>query len=132
MVTNVKSVTGPVDGLADDGARVLVLHLKRKWFDMIVSGDKRCEYRELDKWFSRLWCEETGSVRCWDFVVFACGYPSLGELSRWCAFRCSAVDVGPGRQQWGALSGRLYWRIWLGDSLDVWPWLVKRFSMRFR
>lgn len=36
-------------------ASVLYLTLKKKWFDMILSGEKKEEYREIKKyWFKRL------------------------------------------------------------------------------
>ncbi|MCP5019741.1 MAG: ASCH domain-containing protein [Ketobacter sp.] len=54
--------------------KILHLTLKRKWFDLIASGEKRYEYRE-DKqyWRTRLLCE-CGNFRKFDIIRFRNGY----------------------------------------------------------
>lgn len=65
--------------------KVLTLHLKKKWFDMIKSGVKKEEYREFNEfWIKRLtWTNRyskeqrnpfNGTI-LFDRLVFTLGYP---------------------------------------------------------
>ncbi|RPJ29473.1 MAG: ASCH domain-containing protein [Chloroflexi bacterium] len=55
----------------------LVLHLKREYFDQIVSGEKTEEYRLANPyWTKRL------EDRHYDFVVLLCGYPAREDRRR--------------------------------------------------
>ena len=52
---------------------ILQLTLKKQWFDLIASGDKRFEYREYKPhWWSRLLGK--GGIRNYDEVRFINGY----------------------------------------------------------
>ena len=104
---------------------VLVLHLRRCWFDMFAGGVKKCEYRDLQKYNSRF-RNPDGTIRHFDYVVFALGYPRFGETSRWLAFEVSSLSCGEGVPEWGAVSGVIYWCIAVGQSVDVLPWLSSR------
>jgi hypothetical protein len=74
--------------------RVLRLTLKKRWFDMIASGEKREEYREIKDWIiSRL------HGKAYDVVEFSNGYgahvPKVEvEYLGW--------GTGIGRADWGA------------------------------
>lgn len=90
--------------------RVLRLTLKRKWFDMIASGEKREEYREPKDWiFSRLIGKD------YDVVEFANGYgknvPKV-TVSFW------GWHQGTGHPKWGAIRDRNYVVIRLGDVIS--------------
>ena len=51
---------------------ILVLHLKRKYYDLIASGDKVIEYRDMTSyWLQRITPEKK-------IVHFYCGYPPKG------------------------------------------------------
>ena len=53
--------------------KILHLTLKKKWFDLIKSGKKKVEYREVkDYWTARL-CPVT-YIKKFDFIVFRNGY----------------------------------------------------------
>lgn len=55
-------------------ARILRLTLHRHWFDMIASGRKTCEYREVKPyWISRLY-EPGKGFRKFDAIQFRNGY----------------------------------------------------------
>lgn len=90
--------------------RVLRLTLKRKWFDMIASGEKREEYREIKDWIiSRL------HGKTYDAVEFSNGYgahvPKVTvEFLGW--------GTGTGRAKWGATPGKPTIIIRLGAILS--------------
>lgn len=59
--------------------KTLHLTLKKKWFDMIASGEKKEEYREMKLyWINRLveyeWYYEGTQFYDFDIIVFKNGY----------------------------------------------------------
>jgi len=73
--------------------KILELTLKRKWFDMIASGEKREEYREPKQWIlSRL------EGKTYDCVRFRNGY-APDALTCICEF--GGWRLGCGRPEWG-------------------------------
>ena len=55
--------------------KTLHLTLKRKWFDMILTGIKKQEYRELKKyWIKRLIDFKTMEAIHYDTITFSNGY----------------------------------------------------------
>lgn len=102
---------------------MLTLPIKKKWFDMILSGEKQEEYRELKEYYdSRLLTlfgailvngellqgdqvpEEIrrGEVQP---VIFRNGYGrNCPEIMAYCKLR-----VGEGRPEWGAEPGVKYY-----------------------
>lgn len=88
--------------------RVLHLTLKKKWFDMIASGEKKEEYREIKGyWISRFNPTKNLLDDCRDFEVveFKNGY---SKNARTINFRCEGVTIGEGNPQWGAPVGECY------------------------
>lgn len=92
----------------------LYLPLKKEWFEMIESGDKREEYREIKPyWMRRLcprWqscyacfnqdvttCHKNDLGRSYERVVFSYGY-----TRRKMTFNLLSVSVGVGNPNWGA------------------------------
>lgn len=72
---------------------ILHLTLKRKWFDMIASGEKREEYREIKSyWEKRLKKEYTE-------VVFKNGYSKGCPEMR---IELNSIRIGFGQEDWGA------------------------------
>lgn len=83
---------------------MLTLPIKRKWFDMILSGEKLEEYRKLseyyqirfDRYFPRSYTpageERVGMIKL--RAGYSADAPSLTA-------RCS-LTVGTGRPEWGA------------------------------
>lgn len=57
---------------------VITLHLKKEYWDKILSGEKREEYRSSERY--REWLK--GKT----IVEFALGYPSRRDTSRWAYF----------------------------------------------
>ncbi len=96
----------------------LTLSLKRKWFNMIKSGVKLEEYREItDYWKKRLYKEFWDGPICicdfkkFDKLVFTLGYPKAGDASRRLEFNAPKIRIGEGRPEWGAEPGKLYFVI---------------------
>ena len=90
----------------------LTLPLKRKWFDLIRSGEKREEYREMSPyWKARLESAHRGGIRTFDRLVLTLGYPKAGDTERRLEFANPLVRVGTGRPEWGAEPGKLYFVI---------------------
>lgn len=110
----------------------LILPLKKKWFDMIKSGEKKEEYREINEyWIRRLidkerWVElptpdiiYDGVLNQCDFepfnnfdaIEFTCGYPKKEDKERRIVFRNPKICVSCGIQDWGAEEGKKYFVI---------------------
>lgn len=89
--------------------KVLHLTLKRKWFDMIASGEKREEYREMKKyWNDRL-------MKNYDEVVFRNGYTKgCPEMT----VEIKSIGIGLGQKEWGA-SDQLTYIISLGKIKSI-------------
>lgn len=84
----------------------LYLVLKNPWFDMIKSGEKKEEYRELtDFWKTRLEGKE------FDTLEFVHGYPKKEDMSKRLFFKNPKIRVGEGKPEWGAESGKQYYII---------------------
>ncbi|TNE31685.1 MAG: ASCH domain-containing protein [Bacteroidetes bacterium] len=95
--------------------KTLTLPIKRKWFDMIKSGKKREEYREIKPhWERRL--INNGKLREFDQVLFINGYRSDSERL---LVQCTGIGVGTGEMDWGAEQGSIYFIIELGNILPL-------------
>ena len=90
---------------------MLILPIKKKWFDMILFGKKREEYREIKPYYrSRLrnegFLDQYGLPTLYQGqVLFRNGYtgnsPSFEAL-------CS-LDIKTGKPEWGAEPGKEYY-----------------------
>jgi hypothetical protein len=97
--------------------KVLHLTLKKKWFDMIASGEKKEEYREIKSyWISRLCCgfPSMYSEKTFDVVLFRNGY---SKDSPKLAMKWIGMQFGDGKPEWGAEPGKKYFVIKLGEKL---------------
>lgn len=88
--------------------KVLHLTLKKKWFNMIASGEKKEEYRELKAyWWTRLvqygTFEEYEVVQFkkFDAVSFKNGYSKNAPVI---LIECKGITIGYGKHEWGATS----------------------------
>lgn len=101
--------------------KILDLVLKGKWYDMIASGEKREEYREIKSYWIKRLCftrKDNPYVYCitekccqeyladasddwmaypFDAVRFRRGYTNTTML-----FKCEGISIGHGRKEWGA------------------------------
>lgn len=80
---------------------LLILRLKKEWFEKIKSGEKTHEYRKYDYWYSRI-------HKAWDrakannkdlCIKFICGYPkknSVQEFQKSLIVKVEDISVVPG------------------------------------
>ena len=99
-------------------SKTLKLVLERKWWDMIASGEKKEEYRNLTAFYRRRletgWDKPYLRWRKYDIVTFYHGYaPDRPSMS----FKFGGVKVGPGKEAWGAIPGKEYYVIKLGERI---------------
>lgn len=57
--------------------RILHLTVNKKWFDLIVSGEKTMEYREDKPYWQKRLVNENGEGRVFDIVRFKNGYGNV-------------------------------------------------------
>lgn len=82
---------------------MITLPIKKKWFDMVVSGQKKEEYRCITKYYLSMFsnaADANGEFWC----ILRNGY-SLKAPS--VMIRVS-LSIGPGRPEWGAEPGIQY------------------------
>lgn len=95
-------------------SKILHLPLKAKWYEMIESGVKTEEYREIKPyWENRIRCQANGVctpqipclrartvARCdmrYTHVKFSYGY-----TKRTMTFEIKSITIGKGKPEWGA------------------------------
>lgn len=90
---------------------ILHLTLKKKWFDMIASGEKREEYREIKPYWSKRLIGKH-----YDAILFRNGY-SRNAPQMLVEFK--SISVSLGIIEWGAPAGKSVYILWLGKILDA-------------
>lgn len=87
---------------------MLILPIKKKWFDMIASGEKKEEYREIkDYWTKRLlkyWHRYAMKETIFE-VKFRNGYGN-DKPTITCEVK---LKIGQGKEEWGAEPGKEYY-----------------------
>lgn len=111
--------------------KTLTLSLKKKWFDMIASGQKKEEYRKITQYWQKrlLRCGLACNGNCvlagcryleyanYDAITFTLGYPRADDTSRRMTFALKDICFGEGKEEWGAEAGKVYFVIKLGERL---------------
>lgn len=54
--------------------KILHLTLMKKWFDQILAGTKKIEYREIKPYWTKRLFDENGEAIKYDFILFRNGY----------------------------------------------------------
>lgn len=85
----------------------LHLVLKHKWYDMIASGEKKVEYRDLKDYYRKKFYNKN-----YTHVVFHKGY-----TNETMTFRIEGIGIGEGKPEWGAEKGKNYYKIILGERI---------------
>lgn len=81
--------------------RILKLTLKKQWFDLIASGEKKEEYRTPGPWIE----SRVNPQKNYDAVEFTNGY-SKGRAVILVEY--NGATRGCGRSKWGAVPGVEY------------------------
>ena len=98
---------------------MLILPIKKKWFDMIRSGEKKEEYREIKPYYTNRFKKifpyniHTNKKELWYMgdrtmpqeIIFRNGY-SYNSPSIKC--KCK-LKIGQGKEEWGAELGKEYY-----------------------
>lgn len=97
-----------------NNTKILHLTLKKKWFDMIKSGEKKEEYREIKPyWINRLAGPNDDCVQ-WDVIIFKNGYSGGSPIF---SIKCNDVSISTGKPEWGAEPNKKYFVFRLGDII---------------
>lgn len=108
---------------------MLILPIKRKWFDMIKNGEKKEEYREIKPYYTtrfeklfpyNIYQNEDG---VWYLgnrtpaqeIIFRNGY---NRNSPFIKCKCE-LGVGTGREEWGAEPNKKYYILSIMEILEV-------------
>ena len=94
---------------------MLVLPIKKQWFDMIVSGEKKEEYREIKPYYDKrlgYLTEGTGKVTT---IILRNGYRHDSPSVK---CKCT-VEIGEGKKEWGADLDINYYIIKIIEILEV-------------
>jgi hypothetical protein len=78
--------------------KILHLTLKKKWFDMIKSGDKTEEYREIKPYWTKRLTDKEGWFKHFDIVRFKNGYAKDSPVID---VEFNGTRVGCGYPPWG-------------------------------
>ena len=95
---------------------MLILPIKKKWFDMILSGEKKEEYREIKPYYDKRFGNYLVGYPIRDFdasvyphieftVLFRNGYSRNSPQIK---CKCT-LDKGFGKEEWGAEKGKEYY-----------------------
>ncbi len=111
---------------------MLTLPIKKKWFDMILSGGKKEEYREIRPYWDTRLCNEFGMFWINEELVQGkiFGLNEIGEYrEREILFRngysknspsfiakCT-LSVGTGKEEWGAEKDKKYFILTIQEIL---------------
>lgn len=94
---------------------MLTLPIKQKWFDMIKSGVKEEEYREITPFYEKRFrnvptFKENGKTMF--LLILQNGYRKDAQRL---VIRCW-MDIGKGKTEWGAAPGVQYYRLHIVDK----------------
>jgi len=124
--------------------KTLHLTLKKKWFDMVASGEKMEEYREIKQyWIIRMFNHNpfsiynrrvahiedevvktilsnidyfvTHRIKKYDLVEFKNGYSKAAPSI---IFELRGIEIREGKPEWGAEKGKKYFVLKLGALLE--------------
>jgi len=97
------------------GESILRMSLKEQWFNMILFGIKKEEYREIKKHWNSHLLLNCDSFKEFSIVRFTHGY---GAEKPSFDIECKDIRIGEGTPEWGAVVGKKYFIIELGEILN--------------
>jgi len=95
--------------------KIIHLTLKKKWFDMILSGEKKEEYREIKKYWDKRFIEN-GKIKQYDVIIFKNGYSKDAPTIE---IKCLNIAKDYGNTLWGAELDTFYYSLSLGNIIKT-------------
>lgn len=89
---------------------MLTLPIKKKWWDMIASGEKQEEYRDITPYWAKRFQQAPRFLADGKQQFHAVLRAGYRKDSPRLAIRCW-VDKGEGKPAWGAERGKQYFRL---------------------
>ena len=101
----------------------LHLTLKKKWFDMILAGIKKDEYREIKPYWEKRLFEKFNNepqnrslisdngFNGYERIIFKNGYSKNAPSFE---IECLGIEIGEGNTEWGAEKGKQCFILKLG------------------
>ena len=99
---------------------MLTLPIKKKWFDMIRSGVKKEEYREIKPYYTTRIVNELRKSLEPEGQFLVCLRNGYTLKSPELIARCCVAE-GPGREEWGAVPGVRYYRLHIIEIIYARP-----------
>ena len=104
---------------------MLILPIKKKWFDMIRSGEKKEEYREIkpyyDKRFGNIllgYSLDNVKAELYENIEFSILFRN-GYSHNSPSLKCKCkLKIGQGKEEWGAESGKEYYILEILEVID--------------
>ncbi len=100
---------------------MLVLPIRKKWFEMILSGEKKEEYREIKPYYKSRF-RTVGMIDQYGLptilpaeIIFRNGYSADSPAI---AAKCT-LDIQTGRPEWGAEPGKEYYVLRIESAVDL-------------
>lgn len=94
---------------------MLILPIKKKWFDMIRSGEKKEEYREIKQYYDTRF-RNAGLIDGYaGLFLFRNGYSNESPTLAVSVL----LEIGQGRPEWGAEPGKEYYILHILDYKDI-------------
>ena len=95
---------------------MLTLPIKKQWFDMILSGEKKEEYRKRcpyygDRFYKYLRTYKDAASGKWKKLPIVVRFRNGYAASSPSFVAVCTVDIGEGRPEWGAEPGKSYYRL---------------------
>lgn len=96
---------------------MLILPIKKKWYDMIFSGKKKEEYREIKPYyevrFHKIWGNNLQNNPISKEIIFRNGY---SKDSLFFIAKCS-IKMGYGKTEWGAEKEKEYYILQINEII---------------
>lgn len=88
--------------------------LKSRWFDMIASGEKKEEYRDIKPYWTKRLINADGTFKHFDQIEFINGYHSDARRLR---IECKGIKIGMSKPKWSDAPPQRVYIISLGRIL---------------
>lgn len=95
--------------------KTLKLTLKKKWFDLIKSGIKKEEYREIKRYWETRFAVMLTNKQHYDAIEFKNGYSKNAPKF---LIELKGIRIGTGKAEWGAEKGVKYFMLELGEIIN--------------